>query len=75
MLRAHLVAPLLLFSTMGPWHIRVLEAYFNGNKLVVRNTDLIDLRDKNDTVLKNLLRWWFGAGIGDTTVLPTKSRA
>lgn len=54
---------------MGPWHIRVLEAYFDGSKLVVRNTPLHDMRGKDAAVLENLTRWWYGHGIGNTTEL------
>lgn len=54
---------------MGPWQLRVLEAYFNGTKLVVRNTPLYDMRGKDEAVLQNLTRWWYGHGIGNTEVL------
>ncbi|KAJ5573758.1 uncharacterized protein N7459_008185 [Penicillium hispanicum] len=64
--RPHFTAPVLLYSTMGPWHIRVLEAYFDGSKLIVRNTPLHDMRGKDAAVLENLTRWWYGHGIGNT---------
>lgn len=51
---------------MGPWHIRVLEAYFDGSKLIVRNTPLYDMRWKDAAALENLTRWWYGHGIGNT---------
>lgn len=56
----------MLYSTMGPWHIRVLEAYFDGSKLIVRNSPLFDMRGKDPAVLENLTRWWYGHGIGNT---------
>lgn len=41
---------------MAPWHIRVLEAYFDGNKLVVRKTPLYDMRENGETILQNIVR-------------------
>lgn len=58
---------------MGPWHVRLLESYFDGDKLIVRNTDLIDLRGENNAILENLCRWWYGAGVGNTMVLPKEA--
>lgn len=65
----------MVFSTMGPWHLRILEAYFDGNKLVVRNTPLYDMRDHYDDVpfLQDLTRWWYGNAIGNTKVLHANS--
>ncbi|GES63202.1 dienelactone hydrolase family protein [Aspergillus terreus] len=56
--RSHIVAPVMLFSIMGPFHVRVLEAYYNGDKVVVRKTKLYDLREYNPTTLDLLHRWW-----------------
>lgn len=55
---------------MGPFHFRVLEAYFNGNNLVVRSTPLYDMMVKreDDDFLQNLTRWWFGYCVGETEV-------
>lgn len=60
----------MLVSVMGPWHVRVLEAYFDGSKLIVRNTPLYDLRNNGDVVLQDLCRWWYGNCVGDTKALP-----
>ncbi|KAJ5183356.1 hypothetical protein N7492_000972 [Penicillium capsulatum] len=72
-LRPHLTAPVMISSTMGPWHLRVMEAYFDGSKLVVRNTPLYDMRDyrEDEPFLHDLCRWWYGHGIGNTKVLHT----
>lgn len=66
---------ILIFSVMAPWHLRVLEAYYNGNNLVVRSTPLYDIREKmeDDDFLQNLTRWWFGDYGGETRVLPVNS--
>lgn len=61
---------------MAPWHFRVLEAYYDGDNLVVRNTPLCDMRDKMEDhdFLQNLTRWWFGDYGGETQVLPVDSK-
>ncbi|KAJ5106011.1 hypothetical protein NUU61_003358 [Penicillium alfredii] len=68
-LRPHLMAPMLLISTMGPWHFRVLEAYFNGDKLVVRNTPLYDMRQGTEAKAADLCLWWYGKVKGNTQTL------
>lgn len=60
----------MLFSVTAPWHIRVLEAYFDGSKLIVRKTPFYDLRSNGREALQNLCRWWYGRGLGDTKILP-----
>lgn len=62
----------MLFSVMAPWHVRILEAYFDGRKLVVRNTPLYDMRNKvaSEAVMENLCYWWYGNSIGNTKALP-----
>ncbi|OJD16610.1 hypothetical protein AJ78_03250 [Emergomyces pasteurianus Ep9510] len=59
-LRLHIIAPVLLFSVVGMHHIRVLEAYFNGEELVVRATELYDLEHRNHKLLIQLSKWWLG---------------
>lgn len=55
---------------MGPWHFRALEAYFDGNQLIIRSTPLYDMREKkeDDGFMQRLTRWWFGFYVGDTTL-------
>ncbi|PYH91583.1 hypothetical protein BO71DRAFT_486103 [Aspergillus ellipticus CBS 707.79] len=43
----HMVAPVLLFSLMGPQHARAIEAYYDGKDLILRATKLYDFRTKN----------------------------
>lgn len=61
----------MLFSIMGPFHLRVLEAYYNGNKVVVRKTKLYDMREYNPTTLDLLHRWWLGYACGETKKIPS----
>lgn len=53
---------------MGPWQFRVLEAYFDGNRLIVRSTPLHDMRNKRHDhgFLEKLTRWWLGDCVGET---------
>ncbi|QKX56874.1 uncharacterized protein TRUGW13939_03981 [Talaromyces rugulosus] len=65
----HMIAPVLLFSFMGPQHARLIEAYFDGTSLVMRPTNLFDFRTKDEAVLKTFAQWHFGGPKGDTTAL------
>ncbi|KAG2412941.1 hypothetical protein HFD88_010500 [Aspergillus terreus] len=66
----HMIAPILLFSFMGPQHARLVEAYFDGTSLVMRPTRLFDLRKKDEATLKQFGQWFFGEPTGDTKKLP-----
>ncbi|KKZ66140.1 hypothetical protein EMCG_08129 [[Emmonsia] crescens] len=57
-LRPHIIAPVLLFSVVGMHHIRVVEAYSNGEGLVVRATRLYDLKHRDHKLLIQLSKWW-----------------
>ncbi|PWY87804.1 hypothetical protein BO94DRAFT_565698 [Aspergillus sclerotioniger CBS 115572] len=70
-LRPHVIAPVMLYSLMGPHHLRVLEAYYNGVNLVVRKTKLYDMKEYDEKTLELLTRWWLGHAVGDTTKLIT----
>ena len=61
---------------MAPYYIRVLEAYFDGIKLVIRTTKLYDFSEQAKAYenVDELCRWWYGGGIGNTKELP-KARA
>ncbi|GKZ81449.1 hypothetical protein AnigIFM56816_005970 [Aspergillus niger] len=65
-LYSHMTAPVLLFSFMGPQHARVIEAYFNGTMFVMRTTQLYDLREKDEAVIKTFGQWYLGEPTGDT---------
>lgn len=58
----------MLLSAMKPYHLRVLEAYFTGNRLVIRNTPLYDMRveDTAMVVLEAVTRWWYGNAFENT---------
>ncbi|KAJ5577956.1 uncharacterized protein N7459_006920 [Penicillium hispanicum] len=63
----HMMAPVLLFSLMGPQHARAIEAYYDGKNLILRTTKLYDFRTKNVQGLKDFAEWYRGNPIGDTT--------
>ncbi|KAH8423130.1 uncharacterized protein LDX57_000886 [Aspergillus melleus] len=67
--RAHVMAPVMLYSIMGPQHLRVLEAYFTGENLVIRKTKLYDMTKYDASTLDQLTRWWLGHAGGQTTVI------
>ncbi|KAF5864251.1 hypothetical protein ETB97_008248 [Aspergillus alliaceus] len=68
-LDTHIVAPVMLLSVMGPQHVRMLETYFNGVELVVRQSRLYDMRKFDLGVLERFTRWWFGYAIGETKAI------
>ncbi|ODM15552.1 hypothetical protein SI65_09155 [Aspergillus cristatus] len=41
-------------------HVRILEAFHDGNELVVRSTQNYDLEHRNLDTLLLLSRWWLG---------------
>lgn len=51
---------------MGPRHLRVLEAYYDGESLIIRKTKLYDMKEYNATTVESLTRWWFGYAAGET---------
>ncbi|GAB1217429.1 hypothetical protein ATERTT37_006668 [Aspergillus terreus] len=74
-IKANIIEPtplVMLFSIMGPFHLRVLEAYYNGDKVVVRKTKLYDMRGYNPTTLDLLHRWWLGYACGETKKIPSE---
>lgn len=56
----------MLLSFMGPRHGRILQAHYDGAKLVVRKSKLFDLRSKDVDALKLFARWWCASPVGDT---------
>ncbi|OGM46183.1 hypothetical protein ABOM_004860 [Aspergillus bombycis] len=62
----HMVAPVLLFSIVGPQHARIIEATFDGSNLNLRSTKIFDLRYKNVQGLKDFAEYYLGPPIGDT---------
>ncbi|KAK1149262.1 hypothetical protein N8T08_006484 [Aspergillus melleus] len=65
---AYKVIPVLLISFMGPRHARILLAHHNGTDLVIRQSKLLDFREKNVPAFKTLLQWWCSSGTGDTII-------
>ncbi|RFU27743.1 hypothetical protein B7463_g8604, partial [Scytalidium lignicola] len=64
--RHHVVAPVLLFSYMGPQHARILESYYNGHELIVKYSELFDLTIRNDETMQLFARWFESRPIGNT---------
>lgn len=56
----------MLLSFMGPRHGRILQALYDGAKLVVRKSKLFDLRSIDVDALKLFARWWYASPAGDT---------
>ncbi|KAH8817468.1 hypothetical protein F5884DRAFT_830529 [Xylogone sp. PMI_703] len=65
-LRDNVVAPVLLFSFMDPQHVRVIESYYNGYRLVVKHSRLFDFRTRDDASLQLLASWANSRPTGDT---------
>ena len=47
-------------------HARAIEAYFDGQHLILRCTPLYSFRDDPSTTLKRLTEWYMGAPTGNT---------
>ncbi|PLB51481.1 hypothetical protein P170DRAFT_453197 [Aspergillus steynii IBT 23096] len=62
----HMVAPVLLFS-MNRRHPRVIEAYFDGQELLMRRTSSYDFTFLNADGFKTFAQWFLGGPIGDTS--------
>ncbi|KAI9041454.1 uncharacterized protein KD926_006850 [Aspergillus affinis] len=63
------ISQVMFYSAMGPQHIRVLEAYFNGENLVIRKTKLYDMTKYDAATLSLLTRWWMGHAGGETKTI------
>ncbi|KAL4803992.1 hypothetical protein BDV18DRAFT_162402 [Aspergillus unguis] len=68
-LRPNVIAPVLLFSAIGEHHLRVIEAYHDGEQLVMRTTPLFDLGKPHDSFLIKLTRWFLGGASSKSTKL------
>ncbi|RFU25759.1 hypothetical protein B7463_g10578, partial [Scytalidium lignicola] len=66
--RAHSKAPVLMFSFMGPKHVRLVHAYFDidEDKLYVNYTPLYDFETRNAQALQLLARWSLATPAGNT---------
>ncbi|PLN86611.1 hypothetical protein BDW42DRAFT_158122 [Aspergillus taichungensis] len=61
-----MVAPVLLFS-LNQQHPRVIEAYFDGQELLLRHTKRYDFTYLNAAGFKTFAQWLMGDPIGDTS--------
>ncbi|KAL4937351.1 hypothetical protein BDV06DRAFT_227034 [Aspergillus oleicola] len=58
----------LIFSAIGKHHLRVIEAYHDGN-LIVRTTKPFGMRKRDDNLLVELSRWRLGGATAKSTKL------
>lgn len=62
-----LTRQILILSFMAPQHARALQAYYDGDELIIRKTDLLDFtQGKNPDALLLLTRLIMSTSIGDT---------
>ncbi|KAE8321349.1 hypothetical protein BDV39DRAFT_185972 [Aspergillus sergii] len=54
----HDINPILVFSVMGPQHVRILQAHFDGSALIILKSKLFDLRNRNDEATDLLGQWY-----------------
>ncbi|KAL2816729.1 hypothetical protein BJX63DRAFT_430109 [Aspergillus granulosus] len=66
-LPGHVFAPVLLFSAIGKHHLRIIEAYHNGEHLVMRTTQPFDMTERNDDLFIELSRWRLGGPASKST--------
>lgn len=59
-----------MFSFMGPDQARVLQAYFDGQKLILHKTKLYSFTDKSKAPIDLFLCLLMNVPVGDTKVLP-----
>ncbi|GAD92742.1 hypothetical protein ANI_1_426054 [Paecilomyces variotii No. 5] len=60
--------PVLLFSGMGPQHLRLIQAHWDGQELVIQKSKLYDLRHKDDKLLDFLAAWFSSRPVGDLSL-------
>ncbi|KAL2821902.1 hypothetical protein BJX63DRAFT_427262 [Aspergillus granulosus] len=56
----HIIAPVLIFSAIREHYLRVIEAYHDGEQLVMRTTPLFNLRKPDYDLFIQLSRWCLG---------------
>ncbi|KAK2776134.1 hypothetical protein FQN53_002865 [Emmonsiellopsis sp. PD_33] len=71
--KGHEITPILLIS-VRPYHFRVIEAYYNGSKFVLRYSkpvpmNLTDSTEQRQKAYNWVLRWIFSTPVGDTRTL------
>ncbi|KAL2844961.1 hypothetical protein BJX68DRAFT_269490 [Aspergillus pseudodeflectus] len=67
--RPHTIAPILLFSVAAPHHIRVIESYYDGERLVVRVCPSYSIAKSDHKPFCYLTRWWRGSANSQPTAL------
>jgi hypothetical protein len=46
------IIQVMVYALMGPQHLRVLEAYFDGKNLIIGQTKLYDMRQGNTITIE-----------------------
>ncbi|EAW13487.1 uncharacterized protein ACLA_055350 [Aspergillus clavatus NRRL 1] len=61
-----MIAPVLLFA-LNRRYPRAIEAYFDGQELLIRRTKSYDFTSLNTAGFKDFAQWFLGESIGDTS--------
>ncbi|KAL2837098.1 hypothetical protein BJX68DRAFT_273237 [Aspergillus pseudodeflectus] len=62
----HLITPVFAFSIIG-LHCRFIEAFFQGETLVVRSTELLNYEEEDVDNIKLFGQWYMAGHTGVTT--------
>jgi hypothetical protein len=58
-----------MFSIMSDRHGRLLQAYSDGEHLVIQKTELLSCKDKNSAFINHAFRYLMSEAVGDTSDL------
>jgi hypothetical protein len=58
-----------MFSIMSAQHGRLLQAYSNGEHLVIQMTQLLSCENKNSPFINHAFRYLMSEAVGDTSSL------
>lgn len=61
----------MLFSFMG-YHAKIIEAYHNGDKLIIRQSPLLKFDDYDKAPIDVFVRYMASEAVGDTKEFPQK---
>jgi hypothetical protein len=59
----------LMFSIMSARRGRLLQAYSDGDHLVIQMTELLSCKDKNSPFINHAFRYLMSEAVGDTLSL------
>ncbi|RLL96014.1 hypothetical protein CFD26_105610 [Aspergillus turcosus] len=72
--QGEVVIPVLLFSIMSDFKARIIQAYFDGDQLVIRKSKLYDFstRETLSSSTTLFMQWMASQPVGDTSGFPLK---